>query len=423
MIKKIETLEDLQPDPHNANRGTPRGHGIIEQSVRQRGAGRSGLAAADGTMIAGSQTLQKMAELGIPIRPIHTTGEEWVVVIRDDIEPGSEEAQLLAIEDNRSSQLGLDWEPAVLAGIAESGVDLSGLFTDVEWAEVSMPALPEAGAGGDEFDPTPEDGPTRTNVGELWSIGGVHRLLVGDCTDAANVARLMVGERAKLFATDPPYGVALRLEDNHEASNAAKGTDKTYRHFVPIDGDDLEGSALQVFLESAFVAWLPHLDEHAAWYLWHAQMTQGFFAAAAAAADILIHRQIIWAKPHFIFGRGDYHWQHELCFYGWRRGSRPPFYGQRNQSTVWNLDEGGGAIRKDQGHPTQKPIKLFTIPMENHCKPGDIAAEPFAGSGSQLIAGHRAGVRVYMCEIAPRYADVILRRAEAEGLEVTLMDG
>ena len=152
MSKAIETIADLQPDPRNANQGSVRGHSIIERSVRQRGAGRSGLAAADGTMIAGSQTLQKMAELGIPIRPIHTTGDEWVVVIRDDIEPGSEEATLLALEDNRATEVGLVWEPGILAGIAEMGVDLGSLFTADEWAEVSMPVLPDAGAGGDEFD-------------------------------------------------------------------------------------------------------------------------------------------------------------------------------------------------------------------------------------------------------------------------------
>jgi hypothetical protein len=130
--KAIETLADLRPDPNNANKGTVRGHSIIEQSVRQRGAGRSGLAAKDGTMIAGSQTLTKMAELGIPIKTVHTTGDEWVVVVRDDIEPGSEDATLLAIEDNRASEVGLAWDPAVFASHAEDGIDMSALFTAEE---------------------------------------------------------------------------------------------------------------------------------------------------------------------------------------------------------------------------------------------------------------------------------------------------
>ena len=131
----IETIDDLTPDPRNANQGSERGNRIIEQSVRQRGAGRSGLAASDGTMIAGSQTLQKMAELGIPIKPVHTTGEEWVVVIRDDIEPGSEEATLLAIEDNRAAETGITWDAVNLGEIAAE-FDLSSLFFPHELATI-----------------------------------------------------------------------------------------------------------------------------------------------------------------------------------------------------------------------------------------------------------------------------------------------
>jgi DNA modification methylase len=303
---------------------------------------------------------------------------------------------------------------------------VAGMLADLaagagcEWAQ------PEPGAGGDEFDATPEaSGPTRTQAGELWVIGGVHRLLVGDCTVAENVERLMGGEKALLCNTDPPYGVKLDLTANHEASNAAKGITKTYRDFGAIENDELNGEELQAFLEGYIRAAVPHLADNAAHYMWHPMLTQGTFfaaAAAAAAADILIHRQIVWVKPHFIFGRGDYHWQHELCFYGWRKGYRPEFYGERNQSTTWLLAEGGGAIRKDQGHPTQKPVELFTRPINNHTKPDELVYEPFAGSGSQFIAAHRLGRRCYGFEIEPRYADVILKRAEAEGLTCELAD-
>lgn len=115
MKRDLTDISAFRPDPQNANQGTPRGHALIEQSVRQRGAGRSGLAARDGTMLAGNQTLLKMAELGIPIKPVHTTGDEWVVVIRDDLDPESEDARLISLEDNRSSEVGLSWNPDVLA--------------------------------------------------------------------------------------------------------------------------------------------------------------------------------------------------------------------------------------------------------------------------------------------------------------------
>ena len=156
----IKTINDLKPDPNNANRGTERGHRIVNNSIQRHGAGRSGLAARDGTMIAGSQTLEEMAALGMKIKPVHTTGDEWVVVIRDDIEPGSEQATLMGLEDNRGAQEGIEWDPGILAELAQQ-FDVSGLFTGDELAEWAQPSEPEAGAGGDEFDTTPDDGPTR----------------------------------------------------------------------------------------------------------------------------------------------------------------------------------------------------------------------------------------------------------------------
>ncbi len=260
--------------------------------------------------------------------------------------------------------------------------------------------------------------------GQIWQIGR-HRLLCGDCTSRQDVLALMQGQRAGLMNTDPPYGVKLRLEDNHEASNSAKGIKQTYRHFESIMGDDLEGEKLQEFLEKVFRVAVEVLAPNAAWYLWHAQLSQGFFAAAAAAAaaaQLLVHRQIIWVKPHFVFGRGDYHWRHELCFYGWIKGNRPEFLGERNQSTVWQLEEGGGSIRKDQNHPTQKPVELFTIPISNHLRPGGLAYEPFAGSGSQFVASEQSGVCCYGLEIEPKYCAVILERLSAMGLTPELTD-
>jgi site-specific DNA-methyltransferase (adenine-specific) len=148
--------------------------------------------------------------------------------------------------------------------------------------------------------------------------------------------------------------------------------------------DENDGPRLQAFLESAFQAAIPHLRADAAWYLWHAQMAQGFFAAAAAAAaaaQVKVHRQIIWVKPSLILGHGDYHWRHELCFYGWREGNRCRWFGDRCQTTVWELGR-----ENDGMHPTQKPVELFAWPMQFNTEPGDLCYEPFSGSGTQLCA-------------------------------------
>lgn len=118
MKKTFNEYSDFHNDPNNANEGTQRGHRIIEHSLSNRGAGRSGLAASDGTIIAGNQTFQKITELGFKIKPVHTTGDEWVVVIRDDIEAGSDDAKLLALEDNRAAMVGIKLKATVLAEMA-----------------------------------------------------------------------------------------------------------------------------------------------------------------------------------------------------------------------------------------------------------------------------------------------------------------
>ena len=202
------------------------------------------------------------------------------------------------------------------------------------------------------------------------------------------------------MATDPPYGC--------NAGNI--GFTAQRDDIEAITKDDLEGKEMQAFLETVFEAALPSLANNCAWYLWHPMLIQGYFAAAAAAAaaDLIIHRQIIWKKDMFIFGRGDYHWRHELCFYGWRKGNRPEFYGERNQDTIWEVDR--KEKRSEVGHPTAKPLELFAIPMRNHTVAGEVCFDPFLGSGSQVLAADQLDRICYGLEISPKYVDVIVKR-------------
>jgi DNA modification methylase len=261
--------------------------------------------------------------------------------------------------------------------------------------------------------------------GQLWearskSSEGTHRLLCGDCTDAIAVKRLFDEQTAVLLNTDPPYGIDYsKLKDGIPRPGFINHQD----HWGDIENDTLtDGVALQAFLERMIRAALPYLDDHSAFYLWHPMLTQGVFfaaAAAAAAADILIHRQIIWVKPGFVLTRsGMYHWKHELCFYGWRRGFPPPWYGNKSQVSVWDIGRDTDAGM----HPTQKPIALFVPPIENHTLSGQIIYEPFAGSGSQLCAAEQCGRICYAMEIDSRYVAVCLERLSTLGLEPRLVE-
>jgi len=210
---KIERLEDLKPDPQNANKGTARGATVIENSVRQRGAGRSGLAAADGTMIAGSQTLQKMAELGIPVRTVHTQGDEWVVVVRDDIAPGSEAATLLALEDNRSAQVGLDWDTDLLATLAADAPDLlAGLWRDTELSALL--------GTGEPMDPSAlwAGMPEYENEAQAARSLHIHFLTEADCTRFCAVLELAITPNTKtVWYPAPPIRDKFLFEGHGES--------------------------------------------------------------------------------------------------------------------------------------------------------------------------------------------------------------
>ena len=248
-----------------------------------------------------------------------------------------------------------------------------------------------------------------TKKGELYILGE-HRLLCGDSTKAEDVERLMDGKKADMVFTDPPYGANISgiMQDVHGA-NLINRT----RSWEQIKGDEKTDEALQEFLELAFKNFDLSSKNNAAWYIWHAMLTQGFFAAAAAA-DLILHRQIIWVKPVLILAFGDYHWRHELCFYGWKKGKRAKFYGPKNSNTVWEIDfDGKGRMPKDERKsPTQKPVNLAIKAIENISRKKESVLDGFLGAGTTMIACEKLGRRCFGMEIDEHYCDVIVKRWE-----------
>jgi hypothetical protein len=132
------SLTDLTPDDRNANAGTERGRAMVEESLRRYGAGRSILVDRNGNIIAGNTTHEAAIDIGLTDAVIvKTDGRKLVVVQRTDVDLDSPEGRALAVADNRTSEVGLSWDPAVLAAlVADAEVDLSALFSPVELADL-----------------------------------------------------------------------------------------------------------------------------------------------------------------------------------------------------------------------------------------------------------------------------------------------
>ena len=125
---------DLTPDVRNANRGTVRGRAALEASLRQYGAGRSILIDKEGRIIAGNKTLQTAGEIGLEdVIVVQTDGHQVVAVQRMDLDLAKDEqARKLAYADNRVGEMDLEWDAETLLGDIQGGLDLSGLWTELE---------------------------------------------------------------------------------------------------------------------------------------------------------------------------------------------------------------------------------------------------------------------------------------------------
>lgn len=388
MGSEVVMAARLTLDPNNANRGTVRGEGMVERSLQSYGAGRSILASRDGVIIAGNKTFQKAQELGIPVQEIESDGRTLFVIRRTDLDYDDPRAKELAIADNRASETGLDWDADVLAALAEDGVDLEQFWFEDELTDLlGEPDVTEGLTDPDAVPEPPADPVTKR--GDLWLLGK-HRLMCGDSTVVTDVDRLMDGAKADMVFTDPPYGV-----DYDGGTKVREKLDSDRR------GTTIYGDAIPLI--AAFS------DPKAPLYLWHGEVYEHVLRALRDNG-YEVRAQIIWNKSLAQFGAlsAQYKQKHEPCFYAFRRGETPHWYGPTNEVTVWDAER----AQSNEFHPTQKPTALAERAINNSSKRGDVVLDLFGGSGSTLIACEQTGRTCYGMELSPAYCDVIVTRWE-----------
>jgi DNA modification methylase len=117
-----------------------------------------------------------------------------------------------------------------------------------------------------------------------------------------------------------------------------------------------------------------------------------------------------------VLGHSDYHYRHEMVFYGFKPGEGrrgrggDGWYGDNAQTSVFDIPR----PKRSEEHPTMKPISLVAPMLENSCPAGGLVYDAFLGSGSTMIAAERLGMSCAGLELSPTYCDVILARWEAE---------
>lgn len=144
-------------------------------------------------------------------------------------------------------------------------------------------------------------------------------------------------------------------------------------------------------------------------YVWHGALRSNIVADSLFDSGFTIRAQIIWAKERLVMSQGDYHWQHEPCWYAVRKKGN--LTGDRKQTTLWTIPTGGQDA--ETKHSTQKPVECMRRPILNNSDPGQAVYESFLGSGTTLLAAQSTGRVCYAVEIDPIFVDVGIRRWQA----------
>ena len=303
---------------------------------------------------------------------------------------------------------------ALLREVQTGSESLAGMLTELAEKSGIVPKLPDPGQGGDDFDAVAAmEGECRVKPGDLWLIdGGKHRLLCGDSTKPEDVARVMAGEKAHMIHADPPYGVDFKrgqfITDPSRRSSRARGVGDT------IAGDHRRADQQAEFIQHVFQVARDHCRQAASVYMWSATLQPGSHSMLGlTSAGVHIQSQLIWVKNNLVLGIADYHWKHEVCWYGWFEGATHRWFGDRNKTTILEF-----ARVQSTEHPNEKPLALIEHLIGNSSLPDELVYDPFLGSGTSMVAAHRANRRCFGSEIEAKYCEVVLKRCEAEGLSV-----
>lgn len=335
------------------------------------------------------------------------------------------EAALIAL--NRTTEVG-GWDgEALLAllddlqnapdGLAGVGYDRG----DIDELRSELDAARAVSLEDDDPPPLPEV-PTAA-LGDVWEVGP-HRVVCGDATDPLALGAAVGDGPVDAVWTDPPYGIDYVEEGSRHRK---------------IANDDLGIDALAALLRDALEPLLAVTKPGAPWYVASPSGPE-LLAFALVLTELKVWRQtIVWAKDRLVLARSDYHGQHESVLfgatpgadprvdpdpdevaayapdhaellYGWTPGGAHPWWGGRKQTTVWTIPR---PARSDL-HPTMKPLELIGRSLLNSTLPGELVVDPFAGSGSTLVAAARVGRVGAGIELDPGYVDVIVARLEDE---------
>lgn len=408
----------LIPHPMNFRRHPAHQRALLRYSMERFGLVQGVIVnARSGNLIDGHARVEEAIEQGretIPVNVVNLSPEE--------------ERELLRMFDPIGALAETDNE-ALERLIAEVGnADLERLLAGLPQGGLLIDADPDA---------IPEGVEPRSKMGDLWRLGE-HRLLCGDSTKGEDVARLMGGVQVDLVFTSPPYAQQRtyggRMPD---WDNLMQGV------FKNLPAHDTTQVLINLGLIHRDGEWQPYWDEWIEWMREAGWRRFGWY---------------VWDQGPGLPGdwKGRLAPSHEFIFHFNRSAQRPRK--SKDCTSIGQRLDGAGLRRSDDRaskrktghghfvnarkiadsvirvqreqrpdvagrHPAVFPVQLPSEVLEAFSDPEDGAYDPFAGSGTTIIAGEQTGRVVRCMEIEPRYVDVALARWEqATGRRAELLD-
>jgi DNA modification methylase len=405
---KLENLRiaDLTPDPQNARQHDDKNLKVIMGSLKEFGQRKPIVITEAGVIVAGNGTVEAAKRLG------------WldIEVVRVPSDWTDAQVKAFAIADNRTAELA-NWNQEVLTSqlleLEAEGWELAEFgFEAFELPDEDKPIIE---------DEIPESAPSRVALGDVWQLGR-HRLMCGDATESDSIDTLFQNEIAELCFTSPPYS------DQREYNGGKKLSTEHLALFIKQASNVCNYFAVNLGISRKDHALVRYWDDYISaaeesnlkllsWNIWNRQGLAGFSVGQITAMFAIEHEWI------FIFGKKSKQLNKTVSNKDAGKSNEVSNRQKNGDLTYSEVEIGakrqlgtvysGGVESQPVGnHPATFPIDFPITYIKAMTIPGDNIYEPFAGSGTTIIAAEKTDRNCFAFELDPKYCDVIIERWE-----------
>jgi DNA modification methylase len=405
---RIECLPTatLRPYKGNARRHSNAQIDQIAKSIRRFGFTNPVLISDDGQIVAGHGRVEAARRIGMQTVP---------TLRLSHLSETERRAYVLA--DNQLA-LNAGWDKDMLAielqGLTDLDFDVSLIGFSLAEVDLILDTAQDADPGGrpgpeDQMPPQAEFAVSQP--GDVWLMGR-HKLLCGDARDRAAYAGLLDGSKVDAVFTDPPYNVPI---DGH-----VSGLGRVHHREFAMGVGEMSAAAFTRFLTITLGETANVCRDGAIAFVCMDWRHLGELLVAGREVFSELKNLCVWNKTNGGMGT-FYRSKHELvCVFKVGEAPHTNTFGLgqtgRYRTNVWDYP-GVSSIGSDRAealamHPTVKPTALVADAIRDVTKRGQLVLDPFAGSGTTLIAGEICGRSARVIEYDPLYCDTIVRRYE-----------